>query len=245
MSRYPPNGGNSTELFAKWEIPTNNSNYLINMLSKFEIKNDDCEWKFLWIVATLLLTVSIIFNHSIYYIYIYFFHCALIAFYISRLTYATFDENGLTIYYGIPINRHKLFFDWSNVESIQCTTIPKKWRTSLKFNFNTGRSPEDDYVVQISLKNSITAIEQDRTYRTLNYYLKKKFSISPDRTKIYLNSATDRPFSEIAETGNMYLKEGKISSQINNKKKTVGGLTISDIVIFLMPVVLALIKLKR
>jgi hypothetical protein len=80
-------------------------------------------WRITWFIAGILLLVSWLMGHHLYYLYFYFIFVGFISLLNSFRKYAVISPNGLEIFYGNYFNRKSVTLSWDSISDVRFDTL--------------------------------------------------------------------------------------------------------------------------
>lgn len=212
------------------------------------IKNSGQEWRIFWIIATIILVVSLILNKSLYYVYLYFFLVAILLFFYSQFTYAELNQRSLKLHVGLLLKRSSIQIEWEIIDYIKIKYIQKEFKTPTK-GITDGLGPTSMFnfekfkIVEIRIKKSFSVGDQKKICRTNRMMLHERINIKDKGKIIQLKESPSVGFERLCEMADLY-RTGRSDLLNHNYSAIIKNGVIIDFVLFLLPLML-IIAFKR
>jgi hypothetical protein len=210
-----------------------------------KLYNTRMSWRISWIIASFLLSISIIIRQHLFFIYYYLIFAGIISLFWSLSLFAIINENRIIFYIMRFLKRKKVSVKWSKIKNIAYVKVKKKYRTK-NMGIDTGLfAPvdlEDHEGFLIELKEPIT----EKILLGRNKKLNEKYSFQvEDNRMIFLDSCPEGGFLKLF----ISLKQiggDKVENNKSFENKTIKKYRhYTDLCIFIFTIALLTFKILQ
>ena len=225
--------------------PAEAGRYLAGMKNNIIIKNCGTEWILLWILGSIFFASGILFSEILYYVCMYFYALAILAFIYGRLKFAVMDDSSILIFVGFLFKRSSIRIAWESIKRLNIRYIKKEWRTRDK-GASDGAGPpftifsfDDDEVIEIELENELSYKDIKKIHATNRFMLKDRIVINGNGKIIQLKEVPDISLKNLCEAAES-IKTGNFDFNSQNLFKVNNYIRAYEILLFAMPLIIFL-----
>jgi hypothetical protein len=139
-------------------------------------------------LGTSILAISILKNHHMFYIYMYFFTAGLFPLAYSICTHSKINGMGLILYYGNFFNRKCIAIPWTYIEKIYLSTYETTYMASAGGRVRIPyKATQEHKAIKISIKEAYPLIEgQFETEGKAKIFSNDEIELSPGDSEVLI-----------------------------------------------------------
>lgn len=199
-------------------------------------------WRISWVIACLLLSLSISFRHNLFFSYYYMIVVGILSLLWSLYLFAVIDEDSITLYMR-TLKAKRISIKWSIIRKIAYVKVKKKFKTK-NMGIDTGlfapMNLEDNEGLLIELQEPIA--EESQLQRNKQLSEKYSFQVESNRM-IFIDSCPEGGFLKLFLSLKQIGGDKVVNNEIFSGKSIKNYRLYTDLCIFIFTIFLLVIKI--